>query len=159
MVLSNELTKVELPPGKIWKSKTNPFRHAARLIIAKSHRIICAVFAVCDYILQTPDSDPNSFPFQFKDGLSLSRHSLASNLHALHAFVHLCGLHSNDYNTHSFCIGAATMTVASGVPSWLIKILGHWCSDSCKRYIHLPAATLLQVPSSMAGDHTPTHNL
>ena len=103
--------------------------------------------AVRDFILQTPNSNPDSLLFQFRDGSYLSRRSLASNLHAL---IDMCGLHSKDYNTHSFRIGAATTAAAAGIPSWLIKLLGRWRSDSYESYIHLPRATILQVPASMA---------
>lgn len=106
----------------IKKSQTDPFWQAARLIIAKSHTIVCAVSAVRDYILQTLDSDPNSFLFQFKDGSPLSW-----PLTYMPSLI-FCGLHSN---THSFRIGAATTGAAAvGVPSRLIKILGHWFCDS-----------------------------
>ena len=81
--------------------------------------------------------------FQFKDGTPLSRRTLASNLHTL---LELCGLEPKNYNTHSFRIGAATTAAAASLPAWLITILGRWRSDSYERYIHLPQATILQVP-------------
>ena len=95
----------------------------------------------------------------FQDGTPLSRRTLASNLHIL---LELCGLQPNNYNTHSFRIGAATTAAAAGLPAWLIKILGRWRSDSYERYIHLPQATILQVPTTMVAyhqNHTGVENL
>ena len=152
-----DIDKPQRMEVRIKKSKTDPFRQTALTIIAKTHTHICAVSAVRDFILQTPNPNPDSLLFQFRDGSYLSRRSLASNLHAL---IDMCGLHSKDYNTHSFRIGAATTAAAAGVPSWLIKFLGRWRSDSYERYIHLPRATILQVPASMAAyqqNDTPTN--
>ena len=72
------------------------------------------------------------------------------------------GLQPNNYNTHTFRIGAATTAAAAGLPAWLVKILGCWCSDSYERYIHLPQATILQVPTTMVAyhqNHTGVENL
>ena len=143
----------------IKKSKTDPFRQSSTITIARSQSNVCEVAATRDFLLQTPDSSVQSPMFQFKDGTPLSRRTLASNLHTL---LDLCGLQSNNYNTHSFRIEAAMTAAAAGLPSWLIKILGRWCSDSYERYIHLPQATILQVPSTMAAYHqsrTRTENL
>lgn len=144
---------------RIKKSKTDPFRQTSTITIASSRSNVCAVAATRDFLLQTPDSFPQSPMFQFKDGTPLSRRTLASNLHTL---LELCGLQPNNYNTHSFRIGAATTAAAAGLPAWLIKILGRWRSDSYQRYIHLPQATILQVPTTMVAyhqNHTGVENL
>lgn len=144
---------------RIKRSKTDPFRQTSTITIASSQSNVCAVAAIRDFLLQTPDSSPQSPLFQFKDGTPLSRRTLASNLHTL---IDFCGLQSHNYNTHSFRIGAATTAVAAGLPTWLIKILGRWRSDSYERYIHLPQATILQVPTTMVAyhqNHTGVENL
>ena len=139
---------------RIKKSKTDPFRQTALITIAKSHSNICAVTAIREFLLQTPEISSQSPLFQFKNGTYLSRRTMASNLHTL---LGLCGLQSKEYNTHSFRIGAATTAAAAGVPSWLIKILGRWRSDAYEKYIHLPQATILQVPTTMATHHHANH--
>ena len=144
---------------RIKKSKTDPFRQTSTITIAGSQSNVCAMAATRDFLLQTPDCSPQSPMFQFKDGAPLSRRTLASNLHTL---LELCGFQPNNYNTHSFRIGAATTAAAAGLPAWLIKILGHWRSDSYERYIHLPQATILQVPTTMVAyhqNHTGVENL
>ena len=134
----------------IKKSKTDPFRQTSTITIASSQSNVCAVATRRDFLLQTPDSSPQSPMFQFKNGTPLSQRTLASNLHTI---LDLCGLQPNNYNTHSFRIGAATTAAAAGLPAWLIKILGRWRSDSYERYIHLPQATILQVPTTMVAYH------
>ena len=93
----------------IKKSRTDPFRQSSTITITSSQSNVCAVAATRGFLLQTPNSFPQSTMFQFKDGTPLSQHTLASNLHTL---LDLCGLQSNNYNTHSFRIGAA-MTAAT----------------------------------------------
>ena len=144
---------------RIKNSKTDPFRQTSTITIASSRSNVCAVAATRDFLLQTPDSFPQSPMFQFKDGTPLSRRTLASNLHTL---LELCGLQPNNYNTHSFRIGAATTAAAAGLPAWLINILGRWRCDSYQRYNHLPQATILQVPTTMVAyhqNHTGVENL
>ena len=144
---------------RIKKSKTDPFRQTSTITIASSQSNVCAVAATRDFLLQTPDSSPQSPMFQFKDGTPLSRRTLASNLLTL---LELCDLQSNNYNTQSFRIGAATTAAAAGLPTWLIKILGCRHSDSYERHIHLPQATILQVPTTMVAyhqNHTGVENL
>ena len=143
----------------IKKSKTDPARQSSTITIARSQSKVCAVAGKRDFLLQTLDFSPQSPMFQFKDGTPLSWRTLASILHTL---LDLCGLQSNNYNTHSFRIGAATTAAAASLPLCLIKILGRWRSDSYERYIHLPQATLLLVPSTMAAyhqNHTKTNTL
>ena len=64
---------------RIKKSKTDPFRQTSTITIASSQSNVCAVAATRDFLLQTPDSSPQSPMFQFKDGTPLSRRTLASN--------------------------------------------------------------------------------
>ncbi|XP_075053830.1 integrase/recombinase xerD homolog [Mixophyes fleayi] len=45
------------------------------------------------------------------------------------------GLPSNEFGTHSFRIGAATVAAADGASSTAIQALGRWKSNSYKRYI------------------------
>ena len=135
----------------IKKSKTDPFRETARLTIAKSNSSVCAVTALKDYLLQTHTRGANQPLFQFSDGRNLTRASLNNNLKAL---LHICGLDSSHYTSHSFRIGAATTAGAAGLPDWLIKVLGRWKSDAYQIYIQTPKETLLKVPQDLASCHT-----
>ena len=131
----------------IKKSKTDPFRESAKLIIAKSNSTVCAVTALRDYMLQTSTQGPAQPLFQFCDGRYLTRSCLTSNLRAL---LHVCGVNSTHYASHSFRIGAATTAGAAGLPDWLIKVLGRWRSDAYQSYILTPKETILRVPQNLA---------
>ena len=131
----------------IKKSKTDPFRETAKLTIAKSNSNVCAVTALQDYLLQTLHHGDGQPLFQFADGRNLTRTALTNNLRAI---LHVCGLNSTHYASHSFRIGAATTAGAAGIPDWLIKVLGRWKSDAYQSYIKTPQETLLQVPQNLA---------
>ena len=62
---------------------------------------------------------------------------------------HNSNLRSSKFS-HSFSIGAATTSAKAGIPSWLIKVLGHWCSDCYERYIRTPHTSILAVPKLLA---------
>ena len=46
-----------------------------------------------------------------------------------------------DYSSHSFCRGGTTFSFLCGVPTKIIKLLGHWRSDVFLTYIDLPLET------------------
>jgi hypothetical protein len=49
----------------------------------------------------------------------------------------MLGYNENDYNTHSFRIGAATHAAKMGKSDDEIMTMGRWKSDSYKRYIRI----------------------
>jgi hypothetical protein len=55
------------------------------------------------------------------------------------------GLSSNDYNAHSFRIGAATTAAMLGKNYDEIKYMGRWKSDSFKKYIRMDCLIKIQV--------------
>ena len=61
---------------------------------------------------------------------------------ALHNLLQRAGYEKNSYTSHSFRIGAATISVAAGLPTWLIKAMGRWSSDAYQTYIQCPASVL-----------------
>ena len=105
----------------IKKSKTDPFQETAKFTIVKSNSNACAITALQDYLLQTLHHGDGQPLFQFAAGHNFTRTALTNNLRAL---LHVCGLDSTHYASHSFRIGAATMAGAAGIPDWLIKVLG-----------------------------------
>ena len=70
--------------------------------------------------------------FTFKDGSPLTRHSCLKHLRR---FLHKAGYLPQDFNTHSFRIGAATSAAHSGLPVHQIKLLGRWKRKAYCRYI------------------------
>ena len=130
----------------IKKSKTDPFRETAKLTIARSNSNVCAVTALQDYLLQTHGQGTSHPLFTFTDGRNLTRASLTNNVRAL---LHVCGLDSANFASHSFRIGAATTAGAVGLPDWLIKVLGRWKSNAYQTYIKTPKEAILQVPKNL----------
>ena len=76
----------------IKKTKTDPSRETAKLTIAKSNSIVCAVTALQDYL-------------PFANGRNLTCKALTNNLQAI---LHVCGLNSPHYASHSLRIEADT---------------------------------------------------
>ena len=60
--------------------------------------------------------------------------------------LQLAGYDQHSYASHSFRIGAATTTAATGLPAWLIKAMGRWSSDAYQTYIQCLASTLQAIP-------------
>ena len=127
----------------ITKSKTDPFRETAKLTIARSNSNVCAFSALHDYLLQTYGQGTSNPLFKFTDGRSLTRALLTNNVRAL---LHVCGLDSANFASHSFRIGAATTAGAVGLLDWLIIVLGRWKSNAYQTYIKTPKEAILQVP-------------
>ena len=117
----------------ITQFKTNPFRKGCTLTIARSTNSICSVMGMRDYPLQfKPAATGPVFIFTNCNGKWLSRASLTKELRSA---LQGRGLPADHYFPHNIRLGAATTAAAAGAPSWLIKVLGCWCSDSYERYI------------------------
>ena len=110
----------------IKQSKTDHFRQGRTITIAKSLSPICSVMAIKDYLLQA--QPPSSHPlFAFVQPRHwLTRNNLTTELRTI---LQHCGLPANNFYSHSFRIGAATTAAKTGLPPWLIKVLGRWKSD------------------------------
>ena len=104
-----------------------PFQETAKFTRAKSIWNVCAVTALQDYLLQTLHHKDRQPLFQFANGHNLTWTALTNNLPGL---LHVCGLDSTHYASHSFKIEAATTVRAAGICDWLIKVLGRRKSDA-----------------------------
>ena len=62
--------------------------------------------------------------------------------------LRVSGLPCQSLEGHSFRIGTAS--VATGLPDWLIKVMGSWYSDCYQRYMKTPQSTLESVAPRMA---------
>ena len=125
-------------------SKTDTFRSGHTLVIACSPLPLCAVVAMQRYFLLARPRGPL---FSFQSGRLLTRKSVVSLLRdaALQA-----SLPHNSLRGHSFRIGAASTAAATGLPDWLIKVLGWWSSDCYQLYIRTPQNVLLSAMPCMA---------
>ena len=59
-------------------------------------------------------------------------------------------LKCDQYNTHSFRIGAATSAKEAGIDDLSIKMLGRWRSDTYQQYIRTPPEKLAQLSKTIA---------
>ena len=66
------------------------------------------------------------------NGKPLSRYQVSSMLRKVMRFI---GLNDEEYNTHSFRIGAATTASLMGKSDDEIKKLGRWSSNVFSKYI------------------------
>jgi len=73
---------------------------------------------------------------------SLSRAAVTKTLRVL---LHQAGVNELQYTSYSFCIGAATIAAAAGLPAWFIKQLGRWSSNAYLTYIHQQPSLTSQV--------------
>ena len=127
-------------------SKTDPYRQGCTLLIAPSHRSVCAVRALKKY-LSTRSFHSTSPLYVFQSGNYLTRVKVISILRTI--FRHL-GMPTEPYSSHSFRIGATTTAAEAGLPPWLIQTLGRWSSNCFTLYIRTPPSVLQKVPSLLA---------
>ena len=102
-------------------SKTDIAREGQSLTIARTSTLLCAVAAMQEYfLLVRPRHGPL---FYFASGRYLTR-GIVSNL--LRDSARVAGLPYQSLKGHSFCIGAASVAAAAGLPDWLKKVLCRW---------------------------------
>jgi len=79
-------------------------------------------------------------------GAPLSRSTF---VHSLKVILRLIGLKADEFNGHSFRIGAATSAASAHVEDHLIKVLGRWSSDAYVRYIKTAKSVLQNAQRAM----------
>ena len=132
----------------IKQSKTDPFRKGTSIFLSKSHKDICPVCAIVQYLIMR--GQQKGPLFLWPDGTMLTRHIFAS---ALVKIIRNLNLSTQRYNTYSFHIGAATSANQAGFTSHQMKALGRWCLPEV--YQNIPkwtcdtdqTATLIDTPS------------
>ena len=102
------------------------------------------VSAMRSYFLAACPSGPL---FSFQSGRYLTRSVV---VHLLRDAAQCAGLPYKSLKGHSFRIGAASTATATGLPIWLIKVLGRWSSDCYQLYIHTPKNVLMSAAQRMA---------
>ena len=124
-------------------SKTDPYRHGAKVTIGRTRSHICPV-AVLRAYRKTPQFHCSlRHPlFWFRNKVSLSRQALSKYLRRL---LHQAGVSPEKYDTHSFRVGGATAAAQSGLPGWTIKRMGRWASNAYQTYIQPTSAHRMRV--------------
>jgi hypothetical protein len=129
-------------------SKTDPFRHGVSIPLFATHQNVCPVVILRQILklrwaCKAIASDPLFVDY---NGKPITRHMFVRDLKVL---LERIGLNSQDYNSHSFRIGAATSASSAGLGEHLIRTLGRWSSDCYMRYIRTPDCILQQAQSSL----------
>ena len=111
---------------RIWikGSKTDLFRKRCFIHIGLGRYPLCAVQAMMTYLAARGDA-PGPL-FLFANGQPLTRTSLTDWLWQIMTSARIPG----NFSSHSFRIGAATVTAHSGIPDHLIQTMGCWSSNA-----------------------------
>ena len=121
----------------IKQSKTDPFRKGVQIFLGRTGKAICPVTAILPYLAIRGNTE--GLLFITKTGRPLTRQHFSS---ALTTILQTAGLQAEQYNTHSFRIGAATSAKQSGISDLHIKMLGRWQSSAYETYIKTPRSQL-----------------
>ena len=112
-------------------SKTDQLHHGHTIRLTSiSPGTICPVRHMRAYLETRPSTQGPLFTFS--DGRLLTRHLCLCYLHS--SIRHL-GRNPEDFNTHSFRIGAATTATQKGASEATIQHHGWWRSNAVKIYI------------------------
>ena len=115
------------------QSKTDPFQRGVDLYFGATGETTCPIKGILPYLaLHGNHKGPL---FILKDGKYLTRQRLNSLLNTL---LTTLKIDSRKYNTHSFCIGAATTAREANIPDALIQLMGRWKSNAYLTYIKTP---------------------
>ena len=121
-------------------SKTDQLQQGHNIYLGKTGHIICPVKAMTSY-LAIRGSHSGAL-FVQENGMALTRRSFSSAVKAVFGKLQL---KYNEFNTHSFRIGAATTAKEFGISDLHIKILGRWKSDAYQSYIHTSPRQLVKL--------------
>ena len=80
----------------------------------------------------------------------LTREMFSAALDKVFTQLHL---DKNQFNTHSFRIGAATSAKQAGMADVDIKMLGRWKSEAYQRYIRMSPSDLARLSQRLISDH------
>lgn len=124
---------------RIKASKTDLFRKGCFVHIGRGCFPLCALQAVLAYLAVRGNSDGPLFLFQ--DGQPLSRAALTARIRQILAGAGV----SDNFSSHSFRTGAATVAARHSIPDHLIQALGCWSSSAYQAYIRTPSETLASL--------------
>jgi hypothetical protein len=115
-------------------SKADPFRTGIKVMIpSKLPADIDPLQHLDEYLAYSPPRPPTRPLFRL-GGLSHFNKTTVFNNHLANCLRSI-GLAATGFIGHSFRRGAATWAKSVAVPDEMIKVLGRWAGDSCRRYI------------------------
>ncbi len=114
------------------------------IFVGRTYSELCPVVAALHYVgLRGPAPGPF---FVFCDRSPLTKAKFVGRMREA---LTVLGLKPQDYNGHSFCIGAATAAAQAGLEDSVIQSLGRWSSDAFLRYIRIPKEQLALYSSRL----------
>ena len=123
----------------------NPFRVGVILTLGKTDKEVCPVIALIPYLTIRGPQKGSLFITETHNYLTQPMfHSLLKEL------LQQAGLHTHQYNTHSFRIGAATTAKSVGISDHHIKVLDRWQSDAYQQYIRTSTKDLMKFTKLLA---------
>ena len=132
-------------PRLIKQSKTDPFRQGVDIYLGASDTPICPVSALIPYLTKR-GAQPGPL-FITNDHTYLTRALFSQKVDTI---LDLLQVNAQQYNTHSFRIGAATTAALALIPDAHIKMLGRWRSEAYQRYIRTSPQELAQLTRRLA---------
>lgn len=143
LIISDDCVRLHLR-----RSKTDPFREGVTIKLFRTDKFICP-YNICSLyvgrrLLQSPSPDDPLFIMSNQQALSR-----AFFIERIKHVLECSGHKSDNYNGHSFRIGAATSAAAAHVEDHLIKILGRWSSDAYCRYIRTPQCLISEAQKAL----------
>ena len=130
---------------RIKQSKADPFHQGVCIYLGRMDNNLCPVKAILPYLLLHGNA---SGPlFMLKNGRILTRQIFSVTLDSLLEEIHF---KKENFNTHSFRVGAATSAEAANMSDTYIQILGRWKSNACKLYIQTPPQEITNLSKVLA---------
>jgi hypothetical protein len=130
---------------RLEKSKTDPFRAGADVIVAQSR----AIAAVRAYLVDQDELSPDGPLFRLESGSALDVRALVAYSRSV---LEQAGVPELDrYKGHSFRRGGATSLHLAGQPDSVIKVMGRWRSFTFATYVDTPVTVMISASRAMAG--------
>ena len=129
------------------RSKTDQYGHGHDIYIPKIAGKLCPFAAMVTYLKERRRPVRATPLFVFSSGKTLSRISFLKHLRSA---LKKIGCNPNNFNTHSFRIGAATSASHAGISTSVIKVLGRWRSDAYQRYTRSHRHTIKKAATKLA---------
>ncbi|MES9881885.1 MAG: hypothetical protein ABW185_13485 [Sedimenticola sp.] len=127
-------------------SKTLQFGERQLIIpLVRSSSDLCPVSAF-ELMLRLCPVSPEKPLFSWSSGCAFTYSAFQSKLKFL---IKSLGLNSDNYSTHSFRRGGATLAFQAGISSELIQLQGDWRSDAYKKYLTFSINDKVQVAQQM----------
>lgn len=127
-------------------SKTDPFRKGVLVHIYRNE-VLCPVKSMRRYmkLRVTQNTNLESALFYYHQAMV----TRVKFIEYMRQVLEVVGLDTQNYNGHSFRIGAATSAAAAGVEDHLIQNLGRWSSNCYTRYIRTSARVIESAQNQM----------